>query len=90
MSAKTKTVFCEITPCLVFSHEIVFIRNGYKHNNNECFSAAPPAQEANQSSVSPRLGGGEKEEEDPGEEGRLKSRKPANQIIKDHFSGLSL
>lgn len=30
----------------------------------------PPAQEADQSSVSPRLGGGEEEEEDSGEEGR--------------------
>lgn len=30
----------------------------------------PPAQEADQSSVAPRLGGGEEEEEDSGEEGR--------------------
>lgn len=34
---------------------------------------APPAQEADQSSVSPRLRGGEEEEEDSGEEGRQRS-----------------
>lgn len=34
---------------------------------------APPAQEADQSSVPPRLRGGEEEEEDPGEEGRKES-----------------
>lgn len=53
---------------------------------NECFSAAPPAQEADQGSVSPRLRGGEEEEENPGEEGRLRSHKLANQNIKDHFN----
>lgn len=53
--------------------------------DNDCFSAAPPAQEADQSSVSPWLRGGEEEEEDPGQEGRIKSHKLANQNIKDNF-----
>lgn len=34
-----------------------------------CLIKAPPAQEADQSSVSPRLRGGEEEEEDFGEKG---------------------
>ena len=34
-----------------------------------CLIEAPPAQEADQSSVSPRLRGGEEEEEDFGEKG---------------------
>ena len=34
---------------------------------------APSAQEADQSSVSPRLRGGEEEEEDSGEEGKQQS-----------------
>lgn len=41
---------------------------------HECWIVAPPAQEADQSSVSPRLGGGEEEEEDSGEEGGQQTR----------------
>lgn len=36
----------------------------------ECLIVDPPAQEADQSSVPPRLRGGKEEEEDSGEEGR--------------------
>lgn len=35
----------------------------------QCLIEAPPAQETDQSSVSPRLRGGKEEEEDSGEEG---------------------
>ena len=40
---------------------------------HELLIEAPPAQEADQSSVTSRLRGGEEEEEDSGEEGRLPS-----------------
>lgn len=48
-----------------------------------CLIVAPPAQEADQSSVSPWLRGGKEEEEDSSKEGRQRPRH--ENILSDPF-----